>query len=90
MEYRNRIQSLDFFRRTLLRLTTEEHIRRFLDKYEAGQKAMRTQIVEIMWYMRGSLGREDAWRLSPIERMEIMEMVQERIKLVKETKLPLL
>lgn len=43
-----------------------------------------------MWYMRGSIGRDDAWRLSPIEREDIMEMVQERIKFVKETKLPIL
>jgi len=40
--------------------------------------------------MRGSLTREEAWRLAPAEREDITELIQERIKVVKETKLPLL
>jgi len=43
-----------------------------------------------MWYMRGSLTREDAWTLSSVERQDIWDMVEERIKIVKETKLPLI
>lgn len=71
-------------------MTTEEQITQFLDRYDKMQKSLRQQIVDIMWYMRGSLSREEAWRLSSVEREDIMEMVQERIKLVKETKLPLI
>jgi hypothetical protein len=43
-----------------------------------------------MWYMRGSLTREEAWTLSVEERKEIMKLVDERIKLVEKTGLPLL
>jgi len=43
-----------------------------------------------MWYMRGSLSREEAWTLSIEERKDIMEMVNERMKIVKETKIPLI
>jgi hypothetical protein len=43
-----------------------------------------------MWYMRGSLTREEAWTLSATERKEIMKLVDERIKLVEKTGLPLL
>lgn len=85
-----RIRSFIFFRITLLRLTTEEQITKFLRRYENEQKALRKQIVDIMWYMRGGLSREEAWTLSIHERGDIWEMVEERMKIVKESKMPLI
>lgn len=43
-----------------------------------------------MWHLRGSLSRSEAWALSPIERKEMAEYIEERIEIVKETKLPLI
>jgi len=54
------------------------------------QKELRQFIHELMWYMRGSLSREEAWTLSPKERMEMMEDVKKRVKNTEETGLPLL
>ena len=84
------VRSSLFFRITLLRLTTEEQITKFLRRYENDQKALRKQIVDIMWYMRGGLSREEAWTLSPSERLDVWEMVEERMEIVKESKLPLI
>ncbi len=43
-----------------------------------------------MWYMRGSLSRDDAWKLSLDERKAMYAFIDERIKLVEKTKLPIL
>lgn len=40
--------------------------------------------------MRGSLSREEAWTLSPDERRDIMKFIDERMKLVEKTKMPLI
>jgi hypothetical protein len=61
-----------------------------LRSYEKEQKSLRKQIVDIQWYSRGALSREEAWTLSPEERTDWMEMAEERMKLVKESKLPLI
>jgi hypothetical protein len=38
------------------------------------------QINQLMYYFRGSLGRDDAWALSPIEREIMIEFLNDRIK----------
>lgn len=63
---------------------------RFLRGYESTMKALRHQIVDIQWYSRGALSREEAWTLSPDERQDWMELGKDRMNLVKETKLPLI
>lgn len=47
-------------------------------------------IVHMMWYMRGSLSREEAWTLSHSEREDIMELVAERMEIVAKTKMALI
>ena len=55
---------------------------------EAGQ--LRQHIASILWHMRGGVTREEAWRLSPDERRDIMKLIEERVKIVEKTGLPLL
>jgi hypothetical protein len=62
----------------------------FLGDFERESKALRKEIVEIMWYMRGSLSRNEAWALSPAERDEYAAYIGERLKIVEKTKLPLI
>lgn len=62
----------------------------FLYSFDKESKMLRKEIVEIMWYMRGSLSRNEAWSLSPTEREEIIEYITERMKVVEKTKLPLI
>jgi hypothetical protein len=51
---------------------------------------MRQQMTSIMWHMRGGISREEAWTLSPIERKDMMKLIDEHVKLVEKTKLPLM
>lgn len=83
-----RVRSFKFFRGTLLRLTTGEQIEDLIKRYESDQTAFRKQITEIMWYMRGSLSREEAWALSPVERQDVWDLVEDRMKITKESKMP--
>ena len=46
--------------------------------------------IRIMWHMRGSLSREEAWTLSIEERNEIMKLIEEHKELTEKTGLPLL
>jgi len=54
------------------------------------QADLRAHIVSLMWHMRGSLSREEAWTLSHIERVDIQKFIEERLKIVEKTRLPLL
>jgi hypothetical protein len=40
--------------------------------------------------MRGSLSREEAWTLSHSERLDIQKFIEERLKIVEKTRLPLI
>ncbi len=44
----------------------------------------------IMWHMRGSISREEAWCLSPDERKNIIHQIEERVKQVEKTGLPVI
>lgn len=57
---------------------------------ENESKAIRDSLHEIMWHLRGSISREEAYKLSPKERSELQEKIKERIKLVEETGIALL
>ena len=90
MVVEDRVQPFNFFRTKLLRLTNAEQLRAFLSSFEKDKKRLSREIVEIMWYMRGSLSREEAWTLSSAEREDYMEYIAERMKVVEKTRLPLI
>lgn len=56
----------------------------------AEQKELRKLIARLMWHMRGSLSRDEAWSLSPDERRDIMDLIEEHRELVEKTGLPLM
>jgi hypothetical protein len=90
VEDQARIQPGNFFRARLLTLTTQEQLEDFIGNFEKDAKALRKEIVEIMWYMRGSLSRNEAWCLSPTEREEYANYIGERMKIVEKTKMALI
>lgn len=53
-------------------------------------KALVDQIIEICWYMRGSVSYDQAWNLTTIERKQIIDLIEKNIKRTEETGLPLL
>jgi hypothetical protein len=44
----------------------------------------------LMWHMRGSLSRDEAWTLSPEERRDIVAAIEERKEMTEKTGLPLM
>lgn len=90
MENRDRVQPRDFFRRRLLALTSYEELRQFLGDLSSEQRELRRSVADMMWHMRGSLSREEAWTLSLAERDDIRRLIEERMKIVEKTNLALL
>lgn len=54
------------------------------------QQELRSLINDICWHMRGSFSREEAWTLCHEERAELMKYIEERIKLVEKSGMPLI
>jgi hypothetical protein len=71
-------------------MTDPSELRAFLSAMQDDQKTLRHTIVRIMWHMRGSLSREEAWTLSASEREEIVTLVDEHRDLVEKTGLALM
>lgn len=70
--------------------TSNEEVQTMLSEFRQDQFELRKHIVSILWHMRGGLSREEAWRLSPDERTDINRFIEERMKIVERTKLPLI
>lgn len=73
-----------------MNIHSQQELADFLATYREDQQSLRTEITNILWHMRGSISREEAWTLSIKERKDIIKLINERIKIVQETKLPLL
>jgi hypothetical protein len=61
-----------------------------LREYKSQQSELRKEIISMLWHMRGGMSREEAWTLSVAERRDVMKFINERIKIVQETKMPLI
>lgn len=90
MDCGGRIRSRKFFRRDVLKVKTHEEYKTLIDGLANERKSIRKQLFDIMWHMRGSISREEAWTLSREERLEIKNYIDDRIKIVKESGLALL
>ena len=50
---------------------------------------MTKDVAELCWYMRGSITWDQAWRLSPMQRGEIMKVINQNIENTEKSGLPL-
>ena len=57
---------------------------------QAEQKEMRMVTAKIMWAMRGSLSRQEAWTLSPEERKDVVTLIEEHKTMTEKTGLALM
>jgi hypothetical protein len=89
MDHRVRVRSIPFFRIRLLAATAEE-IPYLLQEYVDETRALVKQITQICWYMRGGYTREEAWQLSPKERKEAMDLIEENIERTNKSGISLL
>lgn len=67
---------------------TNEEIVELLDKYDKESKALKKDLLQICWFMRGSVSYDDAVMLSPDERDIIGNIIKENLETTKESGLP--
>jgi hypothetical protein len=65
-----------------------EEIESLLNRQEKESKAIRADILEICWIMRGGLQYDDAMLLSDQERQLISKMHEKHIDVSKKAKMP--
>ena len=90
MDHRGRVRSHKFFRQRLLRITDLRELQGLLNSFRKEQRDLVEHIHSIMWHMRGSLSRQEAWTLSHEERKSILSQIDDRVKNVEKNGLPLL
>jgi hypothetical protein len=71
-------------------MTDDADIAEMLHAMQTEQKEIRMLTAQIMWHMRGSLSRQEAWTLSVEERKDILDVIEERREVTEKTGLPLM
>jgi uncharacterized protein YbcI len=87
---RGRVRSDKFFRIKLLSITDIRELQGLVSSLRKETDELIEHVHSIMWNMRGSLSREEAWSLSHKERKSLLKQIDERVKLVEKTGLALL
>jgi hypothetical protein len=69
-------------------ILTIEDIQKEVDKLEKESKAFKKQIYKLAWFMRGSLSVSEAFNMD-LSDMEILNsVIDDNLKITKETKMP--
>jgi hypothetical protein len=67
---------------------TNDEIVDYLQSLEKESKALTKHIYNLAWHMRGGITLDEAFGISYAEREIINELINERIEVTNETKLP--
>lgn len=67
---------------------TNEEIIAWLDSLEKDSKALKKEIMQLCWYMRGSVSYTEAMELGPSERETIVKIVKENLETAKKSGMP--
>lgn len=57
----------------------------WLDSLEKESKALKKEIMQLCWYMRGSISYTEAMELSPFEREIIVKLVKDNLETTKKS-----
>lgn len=60
---------------------------KYIEQLEKQSKALSEEVVRICWWMRGSIGFEEAYMLSPLDKKHINKLIEENIEHTKKTKI---
>ena len=63
-------------------------IDRVVKEYEKDTKALREELFKLCWYMRGSISISEAFMLTMDDRLIIGELIEENLKMTKDSGLP--
>ena len=82
----NQYQSFSFFYLILKRGNSEE-IQRMFQALRKSSSALMKNLVELAWFMRGSLDYEYAFNLTHMEREAIRDFLSERMEKMEQKKM---
>lgn len=51
-----------------------------ISSFTRDNQLLKKQLLDIQYYMRGSLSRDDVWQLTPLEREEHVEFLNARFE----------
>lgn len=60
----------------------------WLDSLEKESKALKKEVLQLCWYMRGSVSFSEAMELSPSEREIIVKIVKDNLETAKKSGMP--
>ena len=69
-------------------ILNNEEIIAWLDSLEKDSKALKREIMQLCWYMRGSVSYTEAMEMSPSERETIVKLVKENLETAKKSGMP--
>lgn len=61
---------------------------RVVKEYEKDTKALREELIKICWYMRGGITLAEVFLLTPDDRLIVGELIEENLKITKDSGLP--
>lgn len=67
---------------------SNEEIEKYLEQLERDSKALKTELLKLCWYMRGSITYEDSVMLCYEEREIINKIIKDNLETTKESGLP--
>lgn len=71
-------------------MTDNEELTEYLHDMQKEQRQMGQVITQLMWHMRGSLSRQEAWTISPEERKDVVRLIEQHKEMTEKTGMPLL
>lgn len=66
----------------------EEEIGNYLDGLDKESRAIKKEVLELCWYMRGGLTYDEGMQLGDQDKKIISEIVNDHLEVTKETKMP--
>lgn len=69
-------------------LSDIESISKYLEQLEKESRAIKKEILELCWFMRGGLAYDDAMLLSNADRSIILDIVNQHLEVTKTSRLP--
>lgn len=60
----------------------------WLDSLEKDSKALKREIMQLCWYMRGSVSYTEAMEMSPSERETIVKLIKDNLETAKKSGMP--
>lgn len=65
-----------------------DQIKELLEQFEKESKALKNEVLEMCWHMRGAVSYDDGMMLSYVDREIINKIIKEHIETTQKSGLP--